>query len=80
MSLKWTGAADARKLREMTVERKVNVWGNLLVIDVYEESRRVWVAQGDYMDERIAVKGSTATSAAALWEKAARQKSAETSS
>src|SRR5262245_36334297 len=60
--------------REMTVERKVNVWGRVLVISVLQESKTVWIAQGDYMDERIEVKGATATSAAALWERAARQK------
>ncbi len=60
--------------REKTMERKVNVWGEPFVIRVYEESKTVWIAQGDYVGERIEVKGSTATSAAALWEKAARDR------
>jgi len=52
-------------------EREVNVWGEFLAIAVHQESRTVWIAQGDYTGERIEIKGSTATSAVALCEKAA---------
>jgi hypothetical protein len=40
-------------------EREVNVWGDFLAIAVHQESRAVWIAQDDYMGERIEIKGST---------------------
>ena len=59
------------------MERKVNVWGKVLAISVSQQSKRVWTAQGDYMGARIEAQGATASSAVALWERAARQKGAE---
>jgi len=58
------------------MERKVNVWGKVLEISVSQQSKGVWSAQGEYMGARIEVQGATATSAVALWERAARQKGA----
>ena len=58
----------------MIVERKANVWGKVLAIRVVQQSKGVWIAQGDYQGQRIEAKGATPTSAAAMWERAARQK------
>jgi hypothetical protein len=59
------------------VERKANVWGKIVAISVSQESKGLWIARGDYMGEKIEAKGATATSAAALWEGAARQRDAD---
>jgi hypothetical protein len=56
------------------VERKVNVWGRMVAISVSQVSKALWAAKGDYMGERIEVRGATPASAVAMWETAARHK------
>ena len=53
-------------------ERTVYVWAIPHVIAVYQKSKTVWVAVGDYMGERIEVQGSSANVAAKYWVDAAR--------
>ena len=53
-------------------ERTVHVWAIPHLITVYQKSKTVWVAVGDYMGERIEVKGSSANVAAKYWVDAAR--------
>lgn len=52
----------------------VKVWDKDYEISVYQKSKAVWIAVGEYMGERLEVKGSSARSAAAQWREAARYK------
>jgi hypothetical protein len=56
----------------MTTERVVEVWGKRHTITVYQKSKSVWVAVGEYMGKRIEEKGSSASSAAKHWAETAR--------
>lgn len=56
------------------MERTVLVWGKPHVIHVYQKSKSVWIAVGEYMGERIEVKSSSPTSAASHWAAAAKYK------
>ncbi|WP_165900028.1 hypothetical protein [Borborobacter arsenicus] len=56
------------------MEQKVNVWDRPQTVEVYQKSKTVWIAVGDYMGQRIEVKGSSRTSALAHWREAARYK------
>ena len=50
-----------------TYERTVQVWDHPPVISVYQKSKSVWIALGDYMGQRVEVKGSSLTSATKHW-------------
>jgi hypothetical protein len=50
----------------------VTVWDKPYEITVYQKSKSVWIAVGNYMDKRVETKGSSASSAAAHWSEAAR--------
>jgi hypothetical protein len=52
----------------------VKVWDKPHEITVYQRSKTVWIAAGDYMGERIESKGSSQSAAAAHWREAARYK------
>jgi len=52
----------------------VNVWNKPHEIDVYQKSKSVWIAVGEYMGERLEVKGRTESQAANNWREAARYK------
>jgi len=52
----------------------VKVWDKDCEISVYQRSKTVWIAVGEYMGEQIEVKGSSQRSAAAQWREAARYK------
>jgi hypothetical protein len=52
----------------------VNVWDKQQEIDVYQKSKSVWIAVGEYMGERLDVKGTTESQAANNWREAARYK------
>jgi hypothetical protein len=58
---------------EKTVITKlvVTVWDKQHEISVYQKSKSVWIAVGEYMGKHIEVKGRSAASAAALWRNAA---------
>jgi hypothetical protein len=51
---------------------KVSVWGKPHEITLYPTSKTVWIAVGDYMGERIEVKGQTEGAAVKSWIVAAR--------
>jgi hypothetical protein len=55
-------------------ERTVHVWAVPHVITVYQKSKTVWAAAGDYMGEQIEVEGSS-TNVTAKWVEAARCRS-----
>ena len=52
----------------------VTVWGKQQEIEVYQKSKSVWIAVGEYMGERLEVKGATESQAANSWREAARYK------
>ena len=55
-------------------KRTVYVWAIPHVVTVYQKSKTVWVAVGDYMGERIEVEGSSANVTARRAERVARQR------
>jgi len=56
------------------MEYTVEVWGHPHDITVYQKSKSVWIAVGNYMGERIEVKASSPSSAAKHWAQAAKYK------
>jgi len=54
-------------------ERTVRVWGKFYAIRIYQRSKTVWIAEGDFEGKRITAKGSSGTSAAAHWQRAAQE-------
>ena len=60
--------------RTMSGEITVKVWDQDVTIYVYQRSKSVWVASGDYMGHSIQVTGRSSSQAASLWRDAARYK------
>ena len=58
-------------MTQQAYKRTVYVWAIPHVVTVYQKSKTVWAAVGDYMGERIEVEGSSAD-VAAKWVEAAR--------
>jgi hypothetical protein len=56
------------------MELTVEVWSRRYEISVYQKSKSVWVAVGDYEGQRIEVKGRSQSQAVASWREAARYK------
>lgn len=54
------------------MEHRVKVWGQDVSVTTERRSKTVWIAVGNYMDQRIETKGSSANSALRLWVDAAR--------
>jgi hypothetical protein len=52
----------------------VEVWGKSHSISVYQKSKSVWIAVGDYMGERLEAQGRSESTAANRWREAARYK------
>ncbi len=50
----------------------VNVWEQQIEITVYQRSKSVWIAVGQYMGKTIEVQGRSEGSATGLWRDAAR--------
>lgn len=55
--------------------RTVSVWNEPWKITVYQKSKTVWIAVGDYKGGPIEVKGSSEGSAIAAWKEEARYRS-----
>lgn len=53
---------------------KVNVWDKPHEVTVYQKSKSVWIAVGEYMGERLEVKGRNESQALSVWREAARYK------
>ena len=53
-------------------EVRVMVWDQPHEITVYQKSKSVWIATGDYMGKTVEVKSSSSGSATKLWIDAAR--------
>jgi len=56
----------------MEREVMVQVWGKREPVTVYQKSKSVWIAVGDYLGQHIQVQGRSAGSAAKLWAETAR--------
>lgn len=54
------------------MEQKVMVWGKPYTVSLYQKSKSVWTATGDYNGERITVTSRSPGSATKLWRDAAR--------
>jgi hypothetical protein len=52
----------------------VKVWGTTQEVDVYQKSKAVWIAVGEYMGQHIEAKGRTQMQAVTSWRKVARGK------
>ena len=65
--------ASPIEMTRQAYKRTVYVWAIPHVVTVYQKSKTVWAAVGDYMGERIEVEGSSAN-VAAKWVEAARFK------
>lgn len=55
-------------------EHSVEVWGQRYPVSVYQESKSVWHAVGDYMGQTIRTKDRSAGTALKRWREAARYK------
>ena len=55
-------------------ERTVLLYDTPCTVAISRRSKTVWVAVGDYIGERIEVKGSSANVAAKHWVEAARSR------
>ena len=55
-------------------ERTVPVWSKLQTITVYQKSKSVWVAVGEYMGEYHQSQDRTASTAAKRWQEWATYK------
>jgi hypothetical protein len=53
-------------------ERTVKVWEKVYVVHVYQRSKSVWEAVGDYEGERIETKDRSEATALKRWREAAR--------
>ena len=65
--------ASPIEMTRQAYKRTVYVWAIPHVVTVYQKSKTVWAAVGDYMGERIEVEGSSAN-VTANWVEAARFK------
>ena len=50
----------------------VTVWNKDYEITVSQQSKSVWIAVGEYMQERLELKGRSASQAVRAWRGAAR--------
>jgi hypothetical protein len=55
-------------------EHHVNVWDKPHVVTVYQKSKTVWIAVGEYMGETIEVKDQSEGAALKRWREAATYK------
>jgi hypothetical protein len=54
------------------MEHEVIVWDQPYTVSVYQKSKSVWMAVGEYMGKRIETKGRSQTQAIGAWREAAR--------
>jgi hypothetical protein len=55
-------------------EHTVTVWGRPQNVTLYQKSKTVWVAVGDYMGERVEVKDQSEGAALKRWGEAAKSR------
>jgi hypothetical protein len=57
-------------MTQLTVE----VWGEPQMISVYQKSKSVWIAIGNYMGDHLEAQGRSEPTAVKRWREAARYK------
>ena len=65
-------AICSRNPQKTPMKTIVRVWDKSYEITVDQRSKTDWIASGEYMGERIQVKGRSERDAAAQWREAAR--------
>jgi len=55
------------------LDRSIIIEGKLCTVVAYQRSKTVWIASGDYLGQRIEMRGSSANSAVKRWADAARK-------
>lgn len=58
----------------IAIKQVVNVWGKPYEITVYQKSKSVWEAVGEYMGETIRTKDRSSSTATKRWQEAAKYK------
>ncbi len=56
----------------MTTTVRVDLYGTEVDLSVYQKSKSVWIARGDYKGQSIEGKGRSPATAAASWRERAR--------
>ena len=56
------------------MEHSVMVWGKPLLVSVYQKSKSVWVATGEYHGERLSTQDRSQSTALTRWREAAQYK------
>jgi Zn-finger nucleic acid-binding protein len=54
------------------MKKRVVVWGEQVEVDVYQRSKTVWIARGEYNGKSYEGKASTPGAAAKAWADAAK--------
>jgi hypothetical protein len=63
-----------REVFRMTAQVTVQVWDKPHVVTVYQRSKSVWIAAGNYKDKMIEVSDSSQGAAVKRWRGAATSK------
>jgi hypothetical protein len=54
------------------VKYTVEVWEQSCEVNVYQKSKTVWIAAGEYLGQTVVAQDRTSTSALSAWRKKAR--------
>jgi hypothetical protein len=54
------------------MKHRVIVWDQPLMVDVYQKSKSVWVASGDYMGQHLSTQDRSQATALKRWAEAAK--------
>ena len=54
------------------MKHTIRVWDEPQEVSVYQKSKSVWIASGEYMGERLEAKASSESAAVKHWQEAAR--------
>jgi hypothetical protein len=53
------------------LEHDVKIWGKTFTVKVYQKSKSVWIAVGDYMGKNISAQDRSESAALTRWREAA---------
>lgn len=56
------------------MQKEVEVWGKQYTVTLYQKSKSVWIASGEYLGEHRTVQDRSANSAAKRWREWAKYK------
>ena len=74
IAFQWFTMARGKSVRHGSdkMKQRVYVWNEPVEIEVYQKSKTVWIAVGDYLGKRHEVKDRTPIAAANLWAETAK--------